>query len=97
MVRNFSILLMLALILALPFAFRRDTGVRNWQPGDPVLVIISPHNEAIRFEVITPERVRRFFAAQAKNYKAPTSLGAVVAALRGYFRWLLPLPARWCA
>ena len=50
MVRNFSILLMLALILALPFAFRRDTGVRNWQPGDPVLVIISPHNEAIRHE-----------------------------------------------
>jgi hypothetical protein len=42
---------------------------------------------AIRFEVITPQRVRRFFAAQAKNYKAPTSLGAVVSALRGYFRW----------
>lgn len=42
---------------------------------------------AIRFEVITSERVRRFFAAQAKTYKAPTSLGTVVAALRGYFRW----------
>jgi len=44
-------------------------------------------DDAIRFEVITPERVRRFFAAQAKNYKAATSLGTVVAALRGYFRW----------
>jgi len=44
-------------------------------------------DDAIRFEVITPERVRRFFAAQAKNYKAPTSLSSVVSALRGYFRW----------
>ena len=40
-------------------------------------------DDAIRFEVITPERVRRFFAVQAKNYKAPTSLSTVVAALRG--------------
>jgi integrase len=38
--------------------------------------------------------VRRFFAAQAKNYKAPTSLGAVVAALRGYFRWRATLGDR---
>jgi site-specific recombinase XerD len=44
-------------------------------------------DDAIRFEVITPERVRRFFAAQAKSYKAPTSLSTVVSALRGYFRW----------
>ena len=50
MLRNLSILLLLALILALPFAFRRETGVRDWRPGDPVLVIISPHNEAIRHE-----------------------------------------------
>jgi site-specific recombinase XerD len=49
---------------------------------------------AIRFEVITPERVRRFFAAQAKNYKAPTSLGTVVSALRGYFRWRATLGDR---
>jgi site-specific recombinase XerD len=50
--------------------------------------------DAIEFEVITPERVRRFFAAQAKNYKAPTSLGAVVSALRGYFRWRATLGDR---
>jgi integrase/recombinase XerC len=49
---------------------------------------------AIRFEVITPQRVRRFFAAQAKSYKAPTSLGTVVAALRGYFRWRATLGDR---
>lgn len=51
-------------------------------------------DDAIHFEVITPERVRRFFAAQAKNYKAPTSLGAVVSALRGYFRWRATLGDR---
>ena len=50
MLRNLSILLALALILALPFAFRRDVDVREWRPGDPVLVIISPHNEAVRHE-----------------------------------------------
>lgn len=51
-------------------------------------------DDAIRFEVITPECVRRFFAAQAKNYKAPRSLGAVVTALRGYSRWCATLGDR---
>jgi len=51
-------------------------------------------DDTIQFDVITPERVRRFFAAQAKNYKAPTSLGAVVSALRGYFRWRATLGDR---
>ena len=50
MIRNLSILFVLALILALPFVFRQESGVREWRPGDPVLVIISPHNEAIRHE-----------------------------------------------
>ena len=40
----------------------------------------------IRFEVLTAEHVRHFFALQAKNYSTPSSLGAVVASLRGYFR-----------
>ena len=44
-------------------------------------------DNAIQFEIITPERLRRFFAAQAKNYKTPSSLGVVVSSLRGYFRW----------
>lgn len=51
-------------------------------------------DDAIRFEGITPERVRRFFAAQAKNYKTPSSLGVVVSALRGYFRWRATLGDR---
>jgi integrase/recombinase XerC len=49
---------------------------------------------AIQFETITPERVRRFFAAQAKNYKTPSSLGVVVSSLRGYFRWRATLGDR---
>ena len=48
----------------------------------------------IRFEVVTAEHVRRFFAAQAKNYKTPSSLGVVVSALRGYFRWRATLGDR---
>ena len=50
MLRNIIILAVLAVILALPFAFRQDLGAREWQPGDPVLVIITPMNEAIRYE-----------------------------------------------
>jgi site-specific recombinase XerD len=49
---------------------------------------------AIRFEVITPEHVRRFFATQAKNYKTPSSLGVVVSSLRGYIRWRATLGDR---
>ena len=49
---------------------------------------------AIRFEIITAEQVRRFFATQAKNYKTPSSLGVVVSALRGYFRWRATLGDR---
>ncbi|MGD9780522.1 MAG: ABC transporter substrate-binding protein [Kiritimatiellia bacterium] len=50
MIRNLSILLVLAVIVALPFAFRQETGVREWKAGDPVLVVITPMNEAIRHE-----------------------------------------------
>lgn len=50
MMRNAAILLAAALVIALPFIFRQDHGDAAWQPGDPVLVLISPHNEAIRFE-----------------------------------------------
>ena len=39
-----------ALVVALPFLFRRHGDASRWSSGDPVLVIISPHNEAIRYE-----------------------------------------------
>jgi site-specific recombinase XerD len=51
-------------------------------------------DDVIRFEIITPERVRRFFAEQAKSYKTPSGLGVVVSALRGYFRWRATLGDR---
>ena len=50
MSRNLIILLVLAGVVGLPFAFRQETGVREWREGDPVLVVITPMNEAIRHE-----------------------------------------------
>lgn len=42
---------------------------------------------AIDIAAIKPEQVRRFFAQQAKLHRNPASVGSVVAALRGYFRY----------
>lgn len=48
--RNVSILLLAAGVIALPFLFRQASEQVDWQPGDPELIIITPHNEAIRYE-----------------------------------------------
>ena len=69
MARNLSILLVLAAILALPFAFRQETGVREWSEGDPVLVVITPHNEAIRHEFGLA-----FSSWHEKRYGAPVKV-----------------------
>ncbi len=50
MIRNLTILLVLGVILALPFVFRQETGIREWKEGDPVLVVVTPMNEALRHE-----------------------------------------------
>jgi iron(III) transport system substrate-binding protein len=50
MLKNLSILLLLAAIVALPFLFRHTDNTTAWHEGDPVLVIVTPHNEAIRYE-----------------------------------------------
>ncbi|HMO52593.1 MAG TPA: ABC transporter substrate-binding protein [Kiritimatiellia bacterium] len=50
MVRNLAIIFAAALVISLPFIFRKHTEVSDWKPGDPQLVIISAHNEAIRYE-----------------------------------------------
>ena len=50
MIRNLSILLVLVFVVGLPFVFRQESGVREWKEGDPVLVVITPMNEAIRHE-----------------------------------------------
>jgi iron(III) transport system substrate-binding protein len=39
-----------AAMVALPFILRQPADAGPWRPGDPVLVVISPHNEAIRQE-----------------------------------------------
>ena len=48
--RNIVILAVLAVVIALPFWFRREAPARDWKEGDPVLVVVTPHNEAIRHE-----------------------------------------------
>lgn len=48
--RNIAILLVTAVVVALPFLFRREETIGTWHAGDPVLVVISPHYEAIRHE-----------------------------------------------
>ncbi len=48
--KNFLVMLAAAIVVALPFIFRKPPPKTAWQPGDPELVIISPHNEAIRQE-----------------------------------------------
>lgn len=50
MLRNIAIVATLLIIVALPFVLRQPQDVGSWQSGDPVLTIISPHNEAIRYE-----------------------------------------------
>ena len=48
--KYFLVILTAALLVALPFLFRKPTDLGDWRSGDPVLVIISPHNEAVRYE-----------------------------------------------
>lgn len=51
MIRNIAILLVLAVLVALPFVFRREDGAAVAAGDDAVrLVIVTPHNEAIRYE-----------------------------------------------
>ena len=69
MIRNFSILFVLVAVVALPFAFRQETRVREWQAGDPVLVIITPMNEAIRHEYALA-----FSRWHAQRYGAPVKV-----------------------
>jgi ABC-type Fe3+ transport system substrate-binding protein len=50
MIRNLTVVFLLAVVVALPFVFRQEHSGGDWRPGDPVLAIVSPHNEAIRYE-----------------------------------------------
>jgi iron(III) transport system substrate-binding protein len=49
-IKNLSILALLAVIVAIPFLLRQTGGASTWRQGDPLIVIVTPHNEAIRYE-----------------------------------------------
>jgi ABC-type Fe3+ transport system substrate-binding protein len=67
--KTWLILGLLAAIVALPFALRRHTESDAWKPGDPVLVVISPHNDAIRQEFAW-----EFSAWHQKTYGKPVKV-----------------------
>ena len=48
--RSLAIIVLILVVVALPFLFRAEEDQGGWHPGDPTLVIVSPHNEAIRYE-----------------------------------------------
>lgn len=50
MIRHLTVVLAAAAVIALPFAVRPRAVQGEWRPGDPVLTIVTPHNEAIRYE-----------------------------------------------
>jgi iron(III) transport system substrate-binding protein len=68
MIRNLVILSLAALVISLPFVFRQAEEASSWRPGDPVVVIITPMNEAIRYEFARgfSEWHRRNFGRPAK-------------------------------
>jgi ABC-type Fe3+ transport system substrate-binding protein len=48
--KNLLVILAAIIVVALPFIFRHPADAGDWRTGDPVLVVITPHNEAIRQE-----------------------------------------------
>lgn len=66
MKRIVIILLAAAFMVALPFLFRRPAPEHRWRETDPVLVIVTPHNEAIRQEF-----ARAFSDWHARHFGQP--------------------------
>ncbi len=69
MIRNLLVLAACLLVVALPFALRPPAGETDWRPGDPVLTIVTPHNEAIRYEF-----GRAFSAWHRERYGVPVKV-----------------------
>lgn len=69
MMRNLLILGSAALVIGLPFAFQQESVLDAWQPGDPELIAITPHNEAIRHEY-----GRAFSAWHQEHYGSPVKI-----------------------
>jgi len=66
MSRNSLVVLAAAAVVALPFLLRRQEQVSDWRVGDPRLVIVTPHNESIRYEF-----ARGFAEWHRKRYGVP--------------------------
>jgi iron(III) transport system substrate-binding protein len=63
-----------AAVPTLPFALDRRGAETAWRPGDPVLVVISPHNEAIRAEfgsAFSDWHAQHFGAAVKVDWRTP--------------------------
>lgn len=66
MLKNLSIVLVAALVVALPFLLRPAPEAGDWKEGGPVLVAVSPHIASIRDEF-----ARGFSAWHLERYGAP--------------------------
>lgn len=69
MIRNLTVLFVAAIVIALPFALRQREAEGDWRAGDPVLTIVSPHNEAIRYEF-----ARAFSDWHKRKYNQPVKI-----------------------
>lgn len=67
--KKLIILLAAIIVIALPFIFERPQEAGDWEEGDPELIIITPHNEAIRHEF-----ARGFSAWHQKKYGKPVRI-----------------------
>lgn len=67
--RNSVILLILAALLVLPFAFQQETGLKTEKNAGLKLVVITPMNEAIRYEF-----AQAFSRWHAAKFGAPVSV-----------------------
>lgn len=64
-----SVVFAAVFMIALPFIFKPQTKAGVWKDGDPVLTIVSPHNEAIRQEFADG-----FSAWHEKNFGKPVRI-----------------------
>ena len=69
MKKGIAIIALAALMVALPFLFKPRTERSRWSASDPVLVVITPHNEAIRDEFAAG-----FSAWHERNFGSPARI-----------------------
>ena len=67
--RIIGVILAAIFIVALPFLFRKPATTGAWHEGDPVLTIVTPHNEAIRYEF-----AQRFCEWHNEKYGVPVRI-----------------------